>query len=97
MNMLDLPADLLRHEFVDVTATTTETYSYVGRWLADDKYCYENLVGFLRANKIAFSFCSLHNFPHRFGIKVYPKDIEEANKLFYSPWRNKLFILENRR
>ena len=93
--MLDLSFEVLQHEFID-QREENKSFRYVGRWLANDKFCYETLVGFLRAEGIQFSYCQLYQFCHRFGLKVYPCDIDEANKLFYSPWRDKLFV-ESRR
>ena len=87
--MLNLSNEIMQHEFVD--ERENKSYYYIGRWLADNKAEYESLVGFLRVEKIQFIYCQLFQFCHRFGLKVYPGNVDEALKLFYSPWRSKLF------
>ena len=89
MNMLNLSCEIMQHEFYD--EREEKSYFYIGRWLSNEKTQYETLVSFLRVEKIQFIYCQLNGFCHRYGLKVYPGSVEEANKLFYSPWRSKLF------
>lgn len=88
MNMLDLNPCILKVSFLD---NAGQEYIYVGRWCADNKYEFNDLIKFVYENKIEYQYIYRSKGPKHWAVKIYPSSVESAVILFNTKWRDKLF------